>query len=146
MGKTIPTDEEAVVARKKFTGAKNFDDYRELLERCFKECYRVLKPDSYMVMTFNNREPASWAALILAAKNAGFQLADGGLIYQPGPRAYRHTSNNRRVGSLRGDFIFTFSNLKNEVKTTSITDEINELITEQEIVEIIGTILGVAFD
>lgn len=141
MGKTIQTDEEAVVARKKFTGAKNFDDYRELLERCFKECYRVLKPDSYMVMTFNNREPASWAALILAAKNAGFQLADKGLIYQPGPRAYRHTSNNRRVGSLRGDFIFTFSNLKNQVKTTSITDEINELITEQEIVEIIGTIL-----
>lgn len=141
MGRPITTTEEAVVARKKFPGSKNFDDYRSLLQRCFKECHRVLKPDSHMVLTFNNREPAAWAALIIAARNSGFQLAEGGLIYQPGTSLYKHTTNNRRIGSLRGDFIFTFTNTEIKYNTDHTKEHIEQIITEQEIVNIINSIL-----
>ena len=141
MGDLISTDEEAVVARKKFEGGKNFDDYREILQRCFMECQRVLKPDSYMVLTFNNREPASWAALMIAAKNSGFILPEGGLMYQPGPNAYRHTTNNRRAGSLRGDFIFSFSNQINLAEGNESSQRIVDLFTEDEIVETIRYVL-----
>lgn len=108
MGKLIATDQEAVVARKSFPGAKSVLDYRRLLEGCFRECYRVLKDPAYMVLTFNNREPRAWAAMITAALRAGFILAEGGVKFQDGISSYKHTAQSRREGSVIGDFVFSF--------------------------------------
>jgi hypothetical protein len=79
-----------------------------LLERCFKECWRVLSPGGYMVLTFNNREPRAWAALYLAAAKADFELPSNGIIFQDGIPQYKHTSQSRRTGSVIGDFIISF--------------------------------------
>jgi putative DNA methylase len=109
MGFVTDPAEEAVMARKKgFPGAKSADDYRRLLERCFKECFRILKPDSYLVLTFNNREPRAWLAVLAGAAAAGFDLPDDGVIFQDGIKMYDHTSQARRTGSVIGDFVYSF--------------------------------------
>ncbi len=109
LGRIADSTEEAVIARKPhFPGAKSSDDYRALLTRCFKECFRVLKPDRYMVLTFNNREPRAWLALLSAAVEAGFVLPADGVVFQDGIRQYAHTAQSRRNGSVYGDFVFSF--------------------------------------
>lgn len=108
MGTVIDDREEAVIARKKFPGAKTPQDYQVLLERCFVECARVLKPGGYMVMTFNNREPRAWGSLLVAAAKAGFDLPPGGVVFQSGIDTYKHTAQSRRTGSVIGDFILSF--------------------------------------
>ncbi|HTB21728.1 MAG TPA: DNA methyltransferase [bacterium] len=137
MGKAIDNREEAVIARKRFPGAKDANDYQELLRRCFSECARVLRPGGYMVLTFNNREPRAWGALLVAAAKAGFDLPKNGVIFQDGIENYRQTAQSRRAGSVIGDFVFSF--LKNSTVTAKIKEE--EPITEQRIVEHIRTIL-----
>ena len=107
MGETIDNREEAVVARKKFPGAKTLEDYTALLEKCFAECHRVLKPRGNMVMSFHNREPRAWAALLVAATRAGFALSPE-VEFHTGVAMYRHTAQSRRAGSVIGDFILTF--------------------------------------
>lgn len=107
-GTVIDASEEAVVARKQFPGAKNTNDYVRLLEAVFAESYRILKPGRAMVLTFNNREPRAWSALLVAALRAGFTVPEGGVHFQPGVANYRQTARTRRAGSVHGDFVFTF--------------------------------------
>jgi SAM-dependent methyltransferase len=105
----LDTTEEAVPARKPgFPGWKSFADYSRLMSRCFKECSRVLRPDGYLVLTFNNREPRAWVALIAAVASGGFTLAESGVYYQDGIEGYKHTAQSRRAGSLIGDFVYSF--------------------------------------
>jgi len=108
LGAIIDDTEEAVIARKKFPGAKDARRYQQLLETCFTECARVLKPDGYMVLTFHNREPRAWAALLVAATKAGFELVPDGVLFQDGIKVYKHTAQSRRDGSVIGDFILSF--------------------------------------
>jgi len=108
MGKLINDAEEAVIARKKFPGSKDIHHYQQILEKCFKECFRVLKPGRFMVLTFNNREPRAWASLLISISKSGFEFPENGVMFQDGVSAYKHTSQSRRNGSVIGDFIFSF--------------------------------------
>lgn len=108
LGRIIDTSKEAVIARKQFPGAKSASDYQQILEQCFLECVRVLKDNGYMVLTFHNREPRAWAALLVAAVKAGFELPSKGIIFQDGIPSYKHTAQSRRAGSVIGDFILSF--------------------------------------
>jgi putative DNA methylase len=128
MGALTDTKHEAVIARKNgFAGAKDADAYRRVLAECFGECYRVLKPEGYMVLTFNNREPRAWLALMGAVAVAGFELPAGGVVFQDGIAQYAHTSQSRRTGSVIGDFVYSFrkprhvkrSVVKHDLPTTS---------------------------
>jgi len=88
---------------------KSLNDYRRLLHEIFKECYRVLKPGRWMVMTFHNRQFKIWNAIHLAAHDAGFVwLEKDGMIYQPPIQAYITTLHQRAAGSMLGDFILTY--------------------------------------
>lgn len=111
MGGLIDQRDEAVIARKRFPGAKSIHDYTRLLESCLRECSRVLKDSGCLVLTFHNREPRAWASLLVAAWRAGFQLPPDGVLFQPGVSSYRHTAQSRRGGSVIGDFILTFNKL-----------------------------------
>ncbi|MBL7074545.1 hypothetical protein ISS37_04815 [candidate division KSB1 bacterium] len=86
---------------------KRLLDYKELLEKVFSECYRVLKPNSVAVVTFNNRDLGIVAAFVRAVTRAGFNLHPEGLLYQPPIRAYTTTFHAKELGSFTGDFIFT---------------------------------------
>lgn len=112
LGAVIDDAEEAVIARKQFPGAKAAEDYHRLLRDVFRECHRVLKPGAPLVFTFHNREPRAWAAMALAVTDAGFCLARDGISFQDGIASYKHTARTRRVGSVQGDFLLTFTKTK----------------------------------
>lgn len=104
----IDNTEEAIV--NKYQG-KGIREYRELMHRIFKECYRVLKPNRWMVMTFHNRSFQIWSAIHLAAHDAGFIWPEkDGMIYQPPIREYFTPGmlHGRAAGAMQGDFVLSY--------------------------------------
>ena len=64
---------EAIVDRAK---SKGIPDYQRLMQACFKEYYRVLKPGRWMTVVFHNSKNAVWNAIQEALLGAGFVVAD----------------------------------------------------------------------
>ncbi len=55
---------------------KNLPEYQGLMEDCFREYYRVLKPNHWMTVEFHNSKNAVWNAIQQAIQRAGFLIAD----------------------------------------------------------------------
>ncbi len=64
---------EAIVDKKK---NKGLIDYQHLMQRCFAEYCRVLKPGRWMTVVFHNSRNAVWNAIQEAMLAAGFVVAD----------------------------------------------------------------------
>ncbi len=58
------------------TQKKSLVDYQELIEACFSEFYRILKPNRWMTVEFHNSKNAVWNAIQQALTRAGFIIAD----------------------------------------------------------------------
>lgn len=116
---------EAVSNRKKnFEGAKSMKDYENNLFTVFQECYKVLKPNRYMVLTFNNKDVGAWLALLISTFRSGFALEKDGLYFQDGVGNYKQTAHTKYDGSPYGDFIYVF---KKDLRASSKTSgEIEE--------------------
>jgi DNA modification methylase len=54
---------------------KGFFDYGKLMTKCFKECYRVLKPGSWMSVEFHNTKAAIWNLIQTSISESGFIVA-----------------------------------------------------------------------
>ncbi len=67
--------EEAIVDRNQ-QRPKRLADYSELMESCFQEFHRVLKPGRWMTVEFSNASNAVWSAIQQALASAGFVVAD----------------------------------------------------------------------
>lgn len=105
----IYNDQEAVVNRKScFEGAKDVDFYGNILRKVYTEAGRVLKPDGYLVFTFNNKNINVWVQLLKAVVEAGFFLPENGVIYQDFIAEYKNTSHLKYSGNIHGDFIYSF--------------------------------------
>ena len=72
-GVTTSVADEAIVDRKK---DKELADYQRLMQRCFSEYCRVLKPGRWMTVVFHNSKNAVWNAIQEAMLGAGFVVAD----------------------------------------------------------------------
>jgi len=55
---------------------RTLPDYQDLMYRCFKEIFRVLKPGRWMTVEFHNSKNAVWNAIQLALQEVGFVVAD----------------------------------------------------------------------
>ena len=55
---------------------KGIFEYQSLMESCFKEYYRVLKPNRWMTVEFHNSQNAVWNSIQEALLKAGFIIAD----------------------------------------------------------------------
>lgn len=55
---------------------KGLPEYQRLMQRCFEEYYRVLKPGRWMTVVFHNSRNAVWNAIQEAMLAAGFVVAD----------------------------------------------------------------------
>ena len=55
---------------------KGLPEYQQLMERCFCEFYRVLKPGRWMTVEFHNSQNSVWNAISEAILRAGFIIAD----------------------------------------------------------------------
>lgn len=64
---------EAIIDR--FKG-KSLTEYQQLMQRCFQEYYRILKPGRWMTVVFHNSRNAVWNAIQEAMLVAGFVVAD----------------------------------------------------------------------
>lgn len=64
---------EAVENKAQGKGPK---EYQELMEKCFAEYYRVLKPGRWMTVVFHNSQNRIWNAIQEAILRAGFVIAD----------------------------------------------------------------------
>ena len=64
---------EAIVDR--FKG-KGLPEYQRLMQRCFEEYRRVLKPGRWITIVFHNSRNAVWTAIQEALLAAGFVVAD----------------------------------------------------------------------
>ena len=68
---------EAIVNR---TQEKDLSDYRRLMQQCFFEYCRILKPGRWMTVVFHNSKNAVWNAIQEALLSAGFVVADVRLL------------------------------------------------------------------
>jgi DNA modification methylase len=55
---------------------KSLFDYQKLMERCFGEYFRVLKPGRWMTVEFSNTSAAVWNGIQAAIQRAGFIIAN----------------------------------------------------------------------
>ena len=70
---TTDAKPEAIVDRFK---KKGLPEYQHLMQRCFAEYYRVLKPGRWMTVVFSNSKAAVWNAIQVALQQAGFVVAE----------------------------------------------------------------------
>jgi hypothetical protein len=92
----------------------------------------VLKPEKYMILTFNNKDISAWLALLFSIFRSGFTLEENGIYFQSGVDSYKHTAHTRFDGSPYGDFIYVFkksdkSNLKTYESEESFSTELDLL-------------------
>ncbi len=64
---------EAIVDKFK---KKALPEYQHLMQSCFAEYYRVLKPGRWMTVVFSNSKAAVWNAIQVALQQAGFVVAE----------------------------------------------------------------------
>ncbi len=55
---------------------KGLVEYQQLMTDCFKEFYRILKPNRWMTVEFHNSKNAVWNAINESLQRAGFVIAD----------------------------------------------------------------------
>ena len=55
---------------------KGLPEYQHLMEQCFREFYRILKPGRWMTVEFHNSQNRVWNAIQEALLRAGFVVAD----------------------------------------------------------------------
>jgi len=104
---------EAVANRKKgFTGSKSMYDYENNLYDVFSKSFKILKPNKYMVLTFNNKDVSAWLGLLFSIYKSGFTLSKNGLYFQDGIKNYKQTAHTKADGSPFGDFIYSFIKAK----------------------------------
>lgn len=72
-GVTTDAKPEAIIDKFKH---KALPDYQQLMQRCFAEYNRVLKPGRWMTVVFSNSKAAVWNAIQVALQQAGFVVAE----------------------------------------------------------------------
>ena len=72
-GVTTDAEPEAIIDRFK---KKALPDYQHLMQRCFAEYHRVLKPGRWMTVVFSNSRASVWNAIQTALQQAGFVVAE----------------------------------------------------------------------
>ena len=59
---------------------KSLTDYLNLIQKCFTECYRVLKPGRWITVEFSNTRASVWNAIQTAISDAGFVVANVSIL------------------------------------------------------------------
>ena len=113
-----PKQEEIIINP---TRGFDLNDYITGLTHVFQECYRVLKPNSNLVSTFNSTDPDVVGAFIYSLRSAGFGFV--GVSYQPYLKAYQTTFHAMQIDALPFDFVFWFKkDSTNSTITSSFSD------------------------
>jgi len=102
LGRLTDATEEAIVSPHQH---KSVDDYKELLERAFKEINRVLRPDSCATVAFHSASAGVWNALRTACENAGLHVARTSVLNKT-QASFKQVRTN---GAVKGDPLILLS-------------------------------------
>jgi hypothetical protein len=69
LGLRTNNEEEAICNK---TQRKSVFEYQEIMTRCFKEYYRLLKPGKWITVEFSNTSAAVWNSIQYSLQSAGF--------------------------------------------------------------------------
>ena len=77
--------------------------YQEIMERSFKECYRVLKPGHWITVEFSNTKASVWNAIQEAIQKSGFVVASVAAL-EKSHKGYRAVTT---VTAVKQDLVIT---------------------------------------
>jgi 16S rRNA G966 N2-methylase RsmD len=83
--------------------AQSLARYQELMEKAFKECYRVLKPGRWMTVEFSNTKASVWNAIQEAIQKSGFVVASVAAL-EKSHKGYRAVTT---VTAVKQDLVIT---------------------------------------
>ncbi|WP_419073556.1 DNA methyltransferase [Phascolarctobacterium succinatutens] len=72
--KVITNNSDEAIMNK--TQKKGLYEYQSIMEKCFKEYFRVLKPGRWITIEFHNSQNSIWNAIQEGIQKAGFVVAD----------------------------------------------------------------------
>lgn len=72
--KVLTNNKSEAISNK--TQGKSTVDYQGLMNSCFKECYRILKPNKWMTVEFSNTSAAVWNTIQNSIQLSGFIISN----------------------------------------------------------------------
>ena len=120
------TEPEAIVDKVKEKGVYS---YNKLIENCFREYYRVLKPNKWITVIFSNTSAAIWNGIQNSLRAVGFIIVNvSSLDKQQGSFQSVNTTT-----AVKQDLVITCfkpsSKLRNTIyNTTNTTQSVNDFI------------------
>ncbi len=123
-------DRENLDAEIAFNPHRKLDQehYSAGLRRVFAECFRVLKPGKWMTVTFANKDPIVWDALMSACRSAGFSLVTAAPMKRSAPSLTETTMHT----APKSDLVLSFlkpANPNQAMPATSSTESTYSLDT-----------------
>lgn len=112
---------------------KNREDFGMMLSLAFSEIYRVMKPNKWLSVTFNNKDLAVWHALMKACQDAGFEKVN--IVPQkPVGNSFVQSWSNR---ALKRDLVINFKkpNFRNVKKQSQIKADRNQVLRDDFIIK-----------
>ena len=98
---------EAIINK---TQRKDLEDYTKLMISCFKEYYRVLKPNRWITIEFHNTRASVWNAIQEAITRAGFIVAQVAVLDKKQGTYNQVTAS----GAVQGDLVINAYKPKSE--------------------------------
>ena len=92
------TQYEAIINK---TQGKALPEYQNLMQKCFSEYYRVLKPGHWMTVEFHNSKNSVWNSIQEALARAGFIVADIRVIN----KGVNSFNQNNAQGAVKQDLV-----------------------------------------
>ena len=89
---------------------KDLHDYAELMTECFKEMYRILKPNRWITVEFHNTKASVWNSIQEAINRAGFIVAQVSVLDKRVGSFKQITS----AGAVQGDLVINAYKPKSE--------------------------------
>lgn len=96
-GSFTDTEDEAIINKAQ---GKTIDDYTRLMFISLRECYRVLRPDHWLLLVFMNSSGKVWDALKDAIERAGFEIRKADVFDKQHGTFKQHVSENTAGADL----------------------------------------------
>jgi len=132
-------EDEIIISDSPVRKEKNFDMYRKMLGKAFRQIYRVLKKDRYLTVTFHNTDIKIYNTIISSVILAGFDLEK--IVYQPPARA-SPKGLLAPYGSAVGDYYIRFRKTEKESLGLAVYSEIDKERYELIIINTVKKIIG----